>query len=129
VRDAQASFALDWSPAAWGRVRPTFTAAYYFQYMIENGFLQLNGEAVTPGGSAIPLAQPAMEVLNTKGPIHVAQLRVSIPAGDSGISIPFAVSYASRAELITGRAFWQGHVGVAYDFSNLKSLFIGDGGE
>lgn len=122
VRDAQGSMAIDWSPAAWGALRPTYTLAYYFQYMIENGVLQFNQEAVTPGGAAIPLPKPAVELLNTRGPIHVAQFRLSIPIGASGVSFPAAVSYSNRTELITGRPFWQGHIGVSYDFSHLKAL-------
>lgn len=122
VRDAQGSVAIDWSPAGWGALRPTYTLAYYFQYMIENGVLQFNQEAVTPGGAAIPLPKPAVELLNTRGPIHVAQFRLSIPIGTSGVSFPAAVSYSNRTELITGRPFWQGHIGVSYDFSHLKAL-------
>ncbi|HYR83802.1 MAG TPA: hypothetical protein VE422_06970 [Terriglobia bacterium] len=122
VRDAQTSLALDWSPAGWGSVRPTYTAAYYFQYMVENGIIQFNQEAVTPGGSAIAISGPAVEVLNTKGPIHVGQFRLSIPIGNSGISFPAAVSYSSRTELITGRSFWQGHIGVTYDLSRLTTF-------
>ena len=122
VRDAQLSAAVDWSPAAWGSVRPTYTGAYYFQYMVNNGVMQFDRETITPGGASIPLMSPAIEILDTKGAIHVAQFRVSIPVGSSGVSFPAAVSYASRAELVTGRTFWQGHVGVSFDFSNLKSL-------
>ena len=122
LRDAQASAALDWSPRGWGAVRPTYTAAYYFQYMIENGVIEFDREAVTPGGAAIPLPKPAIEVLNTKGPIHVAQIRMSFPIGATGISFPLAFSYSSRTELITGRSFWQGHVGMTYDFSKLRTL-------
>jgi hypothetical protein len=122
VRDAQASLAFDWSPASWGAVRPTYTAAYYFQYMIENGVIEFNKEAVTPGGAAIALPRAAVEVLNTRGPIHIAQLRVSIPVGDSGVAFPAALSYSNRTELITGRPFWQGHIGVSYDLGSLKKL-------
>jgi hypothetical protein len=121
LRDAQFSVGADWSPAAWGALRPTYTVAYYFQYMIENGVIQFTGDAITPGGSAIPLPKAAKEVLNTKGAIHVVQFRVSLPVGN-GVSFPFAASYANRTELITGRPFWQGHVGVSYDFSALKNI-------
>ena len=122
LRDAQVSAAVDWSPGARGSFLPKYTGAYYFQYMFRNGEIEFNREAVTPGPSSILLTSPATEILNTKGAIHVAQFRVSIPVGSSGVSFPAAVSYASRSELITGRMFWQGHVGVSYDFSSLKSL-------
>lgn len=119
VRDTQASAGFDWSPASWGLRRPVYTVAYYFQYMHENGVLKFEGEAITPGGSKIPLSGPAKAVLNTKGAIHVLQLRVSVPAGN-GVRFPAAVSWANRTELVTGRAFWQGQIGVSYDFSALK---------
>jgi hypothetical protein len=38
------------------------------------------------------------------------------------VTFPAAISYSSRTELITGRPFWQGHVGVSYDFNRLKQL-------
>jgi hypothetical protein len=123
VRDAEVSTALGWSPAGWGDVRPTYTVAYYFQYMIENGVVQFNGDTATAGGAAIRLPGSAVEVLKTKGPIHVAQFGLNIPAGKTGISFPAAVSWSNRTELITGKSFWQGHVGVSYDLGRLKTLF------
>lgn len=121
VRDGQFSMGLDWSPRTSGRFRPTYTAAYYFQYMVSNGVLKFTGDAVTPGGAAIPLAKAAKELLNTKGPIHITQFRVNLPVGN-GVSLPAAISYSNRSELIEGRAFWQGHFGVSYDFSQLRRL-------
>ena len=122
LRDTQVSAAVDWSPSARGSIVPTYTAAYYFQYMHRNGEIEFNRESVTPGPSSIPLTSPAIEVLETKGAIHVVQFRVSIQVGSSGVSFPAAISYASRSELITGRTFWQGHAGISYDLSALKAL-------
>jgi hypothetical protein len=127
TRSAQTSLALDWSPSHWGAVKPTYTVAYYFQYMIENGVIEFNKEAITPGGAKIPLSAPATEILNTKGPIHVGQVRLSIPLGTSGVSFPVAASFSSRTEFITGRSFWQGHVGVSYDLSRLKAFLQSNG--
>lgn len=118
VRDSHFSLGLDWSPRMAGRFRPTYTAAYYFQYMVANGVLQFTGEAVTPGGAAIALPKSAKELLDTKGPIHIGQVRASFPVGE-GVSFPVAFSYSNRSELIKGRSFWQGHFGVSYDFSQL----------
>ncbi|MCC7123435.1 MAG: hypothetical protein IT178_01195 [Acidobacteria bacterium] len=123
VRDTQFSAALDWTPNQTGTLRATFTAAYYFQYMVANGVLKFDKVAITPGGAAIPLPKAAVELLNTKGDIHVGQLRLSIPAGQ-GVSIPLAVTYSNRTELIKAdRGFWQGHAGVSYDLGALKQLF------
>ena len=119
VRDTQVSVGVDWSPRTRTTFRPTYTAAYYFQYMVSNGVLKFTGDAVTPGGAAIPLPKAAKELLNTKGAIHVLQARASFPVG-KGVSFPVALSYANRSELIVGRAFWQGHFGVSYDFGQLQ---------
>lgn len=119
VRDAQFSAALDWSPVRTGDLRPTYTVAYYFQYMVANGVIQFDKTAITPGGAAIPLPKTAVELLDTKGPIQVAQFRVSIPAA-KGVSFPLALSHSNRTELITGKSFWQGHAGVSYDLGVLK---------
>lgn len=122
VRDAQVSVGFDWTPAAPVSLRPTYSAAYYFQYMLENNVLQFTGQALTPGASAIPLPGAAKELLNTKGPIHVAQFRVSIPIGSTGLTFPAAFSYSTRTELIAGKSFWQGHLGFTYDLSRLKNV-------
>ena len=124
TRDSQVSAALDWTPIRRGVLRPTYTAAYYFQYMASNGVIKFDKTAITPGGAAIPLPKAAIEVLNTKGAIHVAQFRISLPAAQ-GITFPLAVSYSNRTELIKGRSFWQGHIGVSYDLAQLKPLLTG----
>jgi hypothetical protein len=124
VRDSQVSAGLDWTPNRTGVFRPTYTAAYYFQYMVANGVLKFDEKALTPGGAAIELPKAAKELLDTKGAIHIVQFRVSIPVAE-GVSFPIAVSHSNRTELIKGRAFWQGHAGVSYDFSGLKKLVGG----
>jgi hypothetical protein len=124
VRDGQFSAALDWTPNPTGTIRATFTAAYYFQYMIANGVLKFDKTAITPGGAAIPLPKTATELLNTKGDIHVAQFRVSIPAAQ-GVTFPLAITYSSRTELLKAdKGFWQGHAGVSYDLGALKQLLL-----
>jgi hypothetical protein len=125
LRDSQFSAALDWTPKQTGTIRATFTVAYYFQYMIANGAIKFDKTAITPGGAAIPLPKAAVEVLNTKGDIHLAQFRIGIPAAQ-GVSFPLAVTYASRTELLKAdKGFWQGHAGVSYDLGALKKLLLG----
>lgn len=124
IRDSQFSAALDWTPNQTGTLRATFTIAYYLQYMATNGVLRFDKTAITPGGSAIPLPKAAIEILNTKGDIHVAQFRVGIPA-TQGINFPLAVTYANRTELVKAdKGFWQGHAGVSYDLGALKQLLL-----
>lgn len=124
IRDSQFSAALDWTPNQIGTLRATFTVAYYFQYMVANGALKFDKTAITPGGAAIPLPKAAIELLNTKGDIHVGQFRVSIPA-TQGVSFPLAVTYSNRTELVkSDKGFWQGHAGVSYDLGALKQLLM-----
>ena len=124
VRDSQFSAALDWTPNQTGTLRATFTVAYYFQYMAANGVLKFDKTAITPGGAAIPLPKAATELLNTKGDIHVAQVRVSIPAAQ-GVTFPLALTYSSRTELLKAdKGFWQGHAGVSYDLGVLKQFLL-----
>lgn len=126
ARDSQFSAALDWTPKPAGTVRATITVAYYFQYMIANGVLKFDKTAITPGGAAIPLPKTAIELLNTKGDIHVAQVRVSIPA-TQGVSFPLAVTYSNRTELVKAdKGFWQGHAGVSYDLGAFKQFLQRD---
>ena len=124
IRDGQFSAALDWTPNQTGALRATFTIAYYFQYMATNGVLRFDKTTITPGGSAIPLPKGAIEILNTKGDIHVAQFRVGIPA-TQGVKFPLAVTFANRTELVkSDKGFWQGHAGVSYDLGALKQLLL-----
>jgi len=124
IRDSQFSAALDWTPNQTGTLRATFTIAYYFQYMVANGVLKFDKTAITPGGAAIPLPKAAIELLNTKGDMHVAQFRVGIPA-TQGVTFPLAVTYANRTELVkSDKGFWQGHAGVSYDLGALKQLLL-----
>ena len=124
VRDSQFAAALDWTPNQTATLRTTFTVAYYFQYMVANGVLKFDKTEITPGGAAIPLPKGAVEILNTKGDIHVAQFRVSIPA-TQGVSFPIAVTYSNRTELVKAdKGFWQGHAGVSYDVGALKQLLL-----
>lgn len=123
-RDVQFSSALEWPLGRWGQLgTPTAAIAGYYQYMIENAVIQFNQEAVTPGPSSIPLPKAAAEVLGTKGHIGIGQFRVSLPGGERGVTFPIAVSYSNRSELITGKPFWRGQIGVTYDLSRLGELF------
>lgn len=124
LRDANASLALNWRLRPWGELgSPIVTVAGYYQYMFEDALIEFNSEAFTPDSSRIPLSGPAMKVLDTKGSIGLGQVRFEIPLGaDSGITMPIAVSYGNRTELINTpqKSFFQGQVGLHYDLKNLQ---------
>jgi hypothetical protein len=69
----------------------------------------------------IPLPQSANLLLDTKGSIFVAQAKLTIPLGDSGVNFPVAVSWANRAELIKAD-YTKLQFGLTFD---LKQLLTG----
>jgi hypothetical protein len=95
----------------------TFTLAGYFQYLKENAVISLDSATRTPLVD-IALPQPAVEVLNTKGAIALFQARLSFPLGNSGVSIPVAVSWANRTELIKATDI-RGQFGLTFDLDKL----------
>jgi hypothetical protein len=119
LRDAQLALECD---RTFGRteaqVNPSLSAGYYFQYMVDNALLTLPPTALAPGTS-IPLLGNASELLNTKGAIHLGQVKVTIKVRNSGISIPLALTFSSRTDLIKATEV-RGNFGLTY---NLDSLF------
>jgi len=121
-RDVQAG--LQWErklgPARWAAARPAFALSGYYQYMIENGVIEFNETPATPL-VGIPLVRAAKEVLDTKGHIGIAQAKLTIPLGTSGISIPVAVSCSNDTELIRKPgSVWRGQVGLSLDLDSLS---------
>jgi hypothetical protein len=117
-RDVQA--ALQWErllgPSSWKK-RPAFALSGFYQYMIENGVIEFDEQALAPG-TRIELVRSAAEVLDTKGHIGIAQAKVTIPLGRSGLSIPAALSWSNRTELVKANE-WRGQFGISLDFDML----------
>ena len=58
---------------------------------------------------------------NTKGDIAVGQFKLTIPIKDTGIKLPFSLTFANRSELIKER-----HVGANFGFTfDLDRLLLG----
>ncbi len=119
LRDAQLALEFDHT---YGKtdaaVNPTLSAGYYFQYMVDNGLLTLPSTALAPGTS-IPLPGNASELLNTKGAIHLGQVKVTFKVRNSGVNFPLAFTFSNRTDLIKGTDV-RGNFGLTY---NLDSLF------
>jgi hypothetical protein len=128
LRDARAALSLNYRLPAWGEMgTPILSLAGYYQYMFENGVIQFNSDAFPPGAPTIGIRGPASEVLNTRGSIGLGQLRFEIPLGaDSGVTLPLAVSYSNRLELLNPakKNFLQGQIGISYDLSKLQDLLM-----
>jgi hypothetical protein len=119
LRDAQFALEIDHTFGKTdAEVNPSLSAGYYFQYMVGNALLTLPSTALAPGTS-IPLPGNASELLNTKGAINLGQVKVTFKVRNSGISIPLALTFSSRTDLIKATDV-RGNFGLTY---NLDSLF------
>jgi hypothetical protein len=61
-----------------------------------------------------PLGVPVMVngvAVDRTGSLGFFQARLRIPPGDSGFSVPFSVTYASRTELVADESQVRGNVG------------------
>jgi len=118
IRDAQVSLQLDHKFGGTNAtVAPTLSAGYYFQYMVDKALINLPSSALAPGTS-IPLPGNASELLNTTGPIHLGQVKVSFSIRNSGLNIPIALTFSNRTDLIKGNDV-RGNFGISYDLDSL----------
>jgi hypothetical protein len=103
-RDVQAAVQLDrFMPIrTGGGQKAVLSIAGYYQYLAQRGVLQLDGNEITPL-VGIPLPQGANVLLDTTGSVFVAQAKLTLPLGDSGVNFPIAVSWANRSEFIKAR--------------------------
>ena len=119
LRDAQLALELDHTFGKTdAQLNPSLSAGYYFQYMVDNALLTLPSTALAPGTS-IPLPGSASQLLNTKGAIHLGQVKVTFKVRNSGVNIPLALTFSNRTDLIKGTDV-RGNFGLTY---NLDSLF------
>ncbi|UWZ86519.1 hypothetical protein [Occallatibacter riparius] len=118
VRSAQAALQFDYTAASTSsKVQAAVTGGYYFQYMIANGLLTLPADQLAPG-TAIPLPGNASELLNTTGPIHIGQGKVTISVKGTNVNIPLALTFSNRTDLIKASKVG-GNFGITYDFNSL----------
>jgi hypothetical protein len=118
VRSAQGAFQLDYTATSTAsKVQAAVSGGYYFQYMIANGLLTLPATQLAPG-TAIPLPNNASELLNTTGPIHIGQGKVTLRMKGTNVSIPLALTFSNRTDLIKATKVG-GNFGITYDFNSL----------
>src|SRR5579864_851720 len=120
LRDAQFAFQLDHTfGKTTAQLSPTLSAGYYYQYMVDNALLTLPSTALAPG-TTIALPGNASELLNTKGSIHIGQVKVEFKVRNTGISVPLALTFSNRTDLLANNNEVRGNFGISY---NLDSLF------
>ena len=85
--------------------------------MVAKSLLTLPSTDLAPGTS-IPLPGSASELLNTTGPIHIGQGKITLSMKNSNFSIPLALTFSNRTDLIKASKVG-GNFGITYDFSSL----------
>jgi hypothetical protein len=58
-----------------------------------------------------------------KGTIAVAQAKLTIPWGGTGVKVPISFSIANRTELIHEKKELRANIGVTFDFDSVAALF------
>jgi hypothetical protein len=76
-------------------------------------YQRLTSNAVAFDGTVLP---------NTKGDIAAGQVKLTIPIGQSGIKMPFAITFANRTELVREREV-RGNFGFTFDLDTLFARF------
>ena len=117
LRSAQGAVQFDYKPNSTQKLQTEWSSGYYFQYMVANGLINLPSTALAPGTS-IPLPSGASTLLNTTGPIHIGQGKLTLSIKGTNIKIPLAITGASRTDLIKANRV-SGNFGISYDFSSL----------
>lgn len=96
----------------------TASGAYYFQNQTSPAILNVTPGQPIAGITFTGLPSTAAQVYAKKGEINVAQAKFAYSAGSSGISVPIAVTWSNRTELVTNST-WRGQVGISYDLDSL----------
>jgi hypothetical protein len=129
LRTLQAGAELDYIvptsklPGFLGKIGDSTTAlAYYYQDQASPSILKVTPGTPLTGITLVGLSSTATQIFAQKGPIQVGQFKYGFGTGKN-VKFPFAVTYASRTELIVRHA-WGAQFGVSYDFT---SLFSGSG--
>ena len=76
-------------------------------------YQRLTSNAVAFDGTVLP---------NTKGDIAAGQVKLTIPIGQSGIKMPFSITFANRTELVRERET-RGNFGFTFDLDTLFARF------
>ena len=100
----------------------TFTVAAYWQYQPSPSVLTITQANVAPG-TTIPA--PTQVLVGTAGNLFVAQAKISLKAGKSGVNVPLGLKWSNKTDLLSGNKY-AGQFGISYDFSSLSSILGGN---
>jgi hypothetical protein len=106
IRDFDFTAQLDKRlPDTMGLGPSTFSLSAKYQRLVSN--------AVAFDGTVLP---------NTKGDIAAAQIKLTIPIKDSGVKVPFSITFANRTELVREKEV-RGNFGFTFDLDTLFAKF------
>jgi hypothetical protein len=123
MRDFQAAGQIDRPLGIIANYPAVFTVAGYVQYQLDPSVINITPGLLVPGTS-ITLPKDAQVLLGPKGTLGIAQAKVTLNMGNSGLKIPIGVSWASRTELLDATDV-RGHVGITYDLDTLFNFAKG----
>jgi hypothetical protein len=110
------------TPVFGGSVKQgVFTLAGYWQYQPSPSVLNITQGDVAPGTS---IPAPTQVLVGTAGSLFVAQAKITIKDGKSGIAVPIGIKWSNKSDLLSGSKVG-GQIGISYDFSTLSGLFGG----
>jgi hypothetical protein len=120
MRDFQFAGQIDRPLEIVTKYPAVFTVAGYVQYQLDPSVINITPGLLVPGTS-ITLPKDAQVLLGPKGTMGIAQAKVTLNMGNSGLKIPIGVSWASRTELLDATDV-RGHIGITYDLDTLFKL-------
>ena len=121
-RDAQVAGQVDIAMGQLGTVTtPIVSAAGYFQYMHDPALITIGTGDLAPNTN-IQLPGNAVTLLGVRGNIAIGQVKLTFPLRNSGVSIPLAVTWANRSDLLPSNGVdVTAHFGLSFNMDGLLS--------
>ena len=121
-RDAQVAGQVDIAMGQLGTVTtPIVSAAGYFQYMHDPALITIGPGDLAPNTN-IQLPGNAVTLLGVRGNIAIGQVKLTFPLRNSGVSIPLAVTWANRSDLLPSNGVdVTAHFGLSFNMDGLLS--------
>ena len=109
IRDVRGAASLDvYLPDILSIGSPVFTLAVLASYLFQQPF-----------GVKVPLR----DIETDDGLVMVAQAKITLPIGDSGVKVPISVTAANRSEFVTEEWQLNASIGATFDADVLFSRF------
>jgi len=118
VRDAQFAIQFDRPLGDIVSHSAVFSLAAYGQYQFDPTVIKFTSGNLAPNTN-ITLPGEAQALLGKKGATGIAQAKITFKMGKNGPEVPFALTWATRKELINANNSLGAHIGLTYNLDNL----------